>query len=542
MPHLPRQTKVEITERVDIGQRVSVSLIALALALISLALGVAFLSNPGALLVVPSYQTASVPSTATAVTLEWTAPGDDADVGQATAYQIRYSTSPLTAVNFASASLVTNPPAPQPAGSTESWSVTNLQPSTTYFFALKTTDEAGNQSTISNITTKTTSALAQACIPQYVCSAWSVCANGLQTRSCTVTNGCPAGLDAPVTSQQCTVPPPPPDEPIPPPTSGGINTLRNPMLVAGVAGPIVPVIRVINPKTRTVVREFLAFARSNKYGVNVAVGDVTGDRQAEIVVGTGAGSDPLVKIFTDRGQLLVQFNPYPTSRGIGVSVATGDVDGNGTEEILTIPAKSASHVRIFRYRPTTRKVEVVAQTFAYDFRQRNGFSIAAGDLNLDGKDEFIVAARTNGMTVTALRMKSDKTIARISKFSPFGRVFETGLTLGIGDVNGDGRGDILVTPGPNYWSDVKAMTLGGKTLGHFLPASTSYRGGVDLATFDVNGDGREEVITATYRRGDPAVRVWRWDGLKKIFDKIQGYFVYPRTMQDGLRIEAAPHT
>lgn len=537
-----RQTVVQVTERVDVRQRVSIGLISLSLSLLSLSLGVAFLSSPGALLVVPLAEIDSEPSTATAITLEWTAPGDDGMIGQANTYQIRYSTSPITEQNFSSASLAANPPPPQPAGSAETFSVTNLQPSTTYFFAIKTADEAGNLSSISNIVTKTTAALPEACVPTYSCTAWSTCLNQTQTRTCSVTNGCPAGLDSPITSQNCTVPILPPDDPVPPsPPSGGSNALRNPLIAAGVAGPTVPVVRVINPRTKTVVREFLAFSRSNKYGVNVAVGDVTGDQVAEIIVGTGAGSDPLVKIFTDRGVLVSQFNPYPTSRGIGVAIATGDVDGDGVDEILTVSAKSAAHVRIFKYRSSTGRAEAIAQGFAYDPHHRNGFTIAAGDLNLDGQDEFIVAPRTNGKSVTVMRMRSNKSLEKIINFSPFGRVFETGLTIATGDVNGDGRGDILVSPGPNYWSDVKAMTISGKTISHFLPASTSYRGGVDLASIDINKDGLEEVITATYSRGDPGVRVFRWNGLKKVFERIQSYFVYPRTMQDGLRIEAAPH-
>jgi hypothetical protein len=85
------------------------------------------------------------------ITLIWTAPGDDENVGTATAYDIRYSD--VIPFNWDTAIQVPNPPPPQPAGVLKKFIVTGLSPSTTYYFALKAVDEAGNWSDISNIAT-----------------------------------------------------------------------------------------------------------------------------------------------------------------------------------------------------------------------------------------------------------------------------------------------------------------------------------------------------------------------------------------------------
>ncbi|HEQ98412.1 MAG TPA: T9SS type A sorting domain-containing protein [candidate division Zixibacteria bacterium] len=87
----------------------------------------------------------------TTITLNWTAPGDDGEIGTAATYDIRYSTSPINAINWVSAVQVQNEPAPSPAGTVESFTVTGLNPNTTYYFAIKTADEAGNWSGLSNI-------------------------------------------------------------------------------------------------------------------------------------------------------------------------------------------------------------------------------------------------------------------------------------------------------------------------------------------------------------------------------------------------------
>ena len=88
----------------------------------------------------------------TSVTLLWSAPGDDGDFGQATSYDIRYSDDAPTAPSWwDEATSVIDPPAPAFAGEEEEFEVTGLLPSRTYYFAIKTTDEAGNTAEMSNI-------------------------------------------------------------------------------------------------------------------------------------------------------------------------------------------------------------------------------------------------------------------------------------------------------------------------------------------------------------------------------------------------------
>ncbi|RMD99733.1 MAG: hypothetical protein D6814_05025, partial [Calditrichaeota bacterium] len=91
------------------------------------------------------------------ITLQWTAPGDDGNSGTATQYEVRYSTSPITSANFSSATLAPNPPFPSPSGTLETMTITGLSSGTTYYFRLKTKDEAGNVSDISNEASVSTS-------------------------------------------------------------------------------------------------------------------------------------------------------------------------------------------------------------------------------------------------------------------------------------------------------------------------------------------------------------------------------------------------
>jgi chitodextrinase len=96
--------------------------------------------------------------TETSVTLKWTAPGDDSLSGRAARYELRWSTSPITTLaQFSAARPVSGLSAPQPAGAGESATVGGLVPSTTYWFAVRTFDEVGNGSALSNVLQATTS-------------------------------------------------------------------------------------------------------------------------------------------------------------------------------------------------------------------------------------------------------------------------------------------------------------------------------------------------------------------------------------------------
>jgi hypothetical protein len=92
---------------------------------------------------------------ATTIELTWTATGADGNQGTATSYDLRYSPSPITSGNFDAATQVTGTPAPKAAGSPEQFTVTGLTPSTTYYFAIKAKDAAGNMGDISNVASAT---------------------------------------------------------------------------------------------------------------------------------------------------------------------------------------------------------------------------------------------------------------------------------------------------------------------------------------------------------------------------------------------------
>lgn len=87
------------------------------------------------------------------VNVRWTAPGDDGNVGTASFYTLRYSTSEITNLNFDDTILhqTAVTPVPLEAGTIQNVDILNLLDGTRYWFAIKASDEVGNISIISNI-------------------------------------------------------------------------------------------------------------------------------------------------------------------------------------------------------------------------------------------------------------------------------------------------------------------------------------------------------------------------------------------------------
>ena len=108
----------------------------------------------GVLLGLPAIAQAQV--THNSITLSWTTPGDDSLQGLASQFDLRYSTSPITAANFGAATRFNSMPAPATSGTRQTVVVTGLNAATTYYFAIKTADEVPNWAGISNIFSRAT--------------------------------------------------------------------------------------------------------------------------------------------------------------------------------------------------------------------------------------------------------------------------------------------------------------------------------------------------------------------------------------------------
>ncbi|WP_406693459.1 multicopper oxidase domain-containing protein [Singulisphaera sp. Ch08] len=142
-------------------------------------------------------------------------------------------------------------------------------------------------------------------------------------------------------------------------------------------------------------------------------------------------------------------------------------------------------------------------------RYRGGMTTATGDTNFDGVPDAIFASGRGGRVVVLDGASNFATVLR--DFHPFGRKFRHRLNVAAGDLNGDGRADVIVTGAGGTAPVVRAYSgATGNLLAEFLAFDEQFRGGVSLAAADVDGSGRNRIVTGR-ADGQPEVRVWGWD-------------------------------
>lgn len=152
-----------------------------------------------------------------------------------------------------------------------------------------------------------------------------------------------------------------------------------------------------------------------------------------------------------------------------------------------------------------------------------GLRIAAGQLDPLTEQEELVVAQSN-VKQPKVRVFGGP-VTRLSEFSVRDAVGTGGVDVAVGDTNGDGTDEIIVGFGKGSEPYVQVINLDGSVLSSFLAYPTKFRGGVNVSASDLDGDGRDEIITGAGPGGGPEVRVFQFSGaLLRSFNAYEGTF------------------
>ncbi len=254
-------------------------------------------------------------------------------------------------------------------------------------------------------------------------------------------------------------------------------------VVATLAGSA-PTVTAVSGKDGTTLLNFFAFDPRFRGGVNVAAGDLNGDGVDDIACGAGAGNDSVTVWNGANGSLLASFDPFLNFAANGASVAIGDYDGNGVND-LAVGSGSGGGSLVTIFKPTVSGASVTFSqlTSITAFSGFNGgVKVALGNVDGNVADELIVAAGPGGPPAIVIFGNASSTTPLASYYA-FEQSFTGGLSIATGFFSNSNLEDVVVGKGAGSTPTV-SLFKGLQTTAHttFLAFDSAYRGGVSVAT------------------------------------------------------------
>ena len=147
---------------------------------------------------------------------------------------------------------------------------------------------------------------------------------------------------------------------------------------------------------------------------------------------------------------------YASNFRYGIRPTCLDFDDDNRYEIITGPDIGAPHIQMFSIQPNLIK-QLNPGFYAFDSNYRGGVSVVGGDINGDSIDEIIVGVGNEAEPKVKIFNKTGETL--LYDLLPFTQSFLGGVNVGAGDVDEDGKDELLVMPRSSGGPQVRVIDV-----------------------------------------------------------------------------------
>lgn len=270
---------------------------------------------------------------------------------------------------------------------------------------------------------------------------------------------------------------------------------------------------------------FLAYSQTFLGGVNLASGDVDKDGNEEIITAPSSGMEANVKIFNNVGVMLNNFLAYPYSFKGGVNVTAADIDGDGKAEIITAPkAGSEPIVKIFK-----ANGKLIRSFLAYPPSFKGGVSVAVGNVRDDKNLEIITAPGIGG--IPQIKVFDAKGIL-LNSFLAGARNENYGFNIALGDLdaNPKRRQSEIILSRQSGEPIIMTYDFRGNKRQQWNSYFSPFSGNVDVIAADLNRDGFIDIITIPVSGGGPHLRIFNYQG-----EFERSFYAYSPEFNNGVK-------